>query len=110
VKKWLVVFLLVASQGAEAAYDYTGTIQMVYTGPTYGGLVFIQVTSPPPGTVACDSDAVLDFVFDATTPAGKISLSSILTAYAGGNVVRLTSTDQCTLYSGVPNLAVVALK
>ena len=108
--KWLIGLLLVGSQTAWAAYDYTGLIEMVYSGPNYGGKVFIQVAAAPYGSVACDSNPTFDFVFDASTSEGKIIFVSILTAYAAGRTIRLTSTDQCTQYSGVPNLDTFSLK
>lgn len=45
MKKWLAVLLLVTFQSARASYDYTGLIEMVYSGPDYNGLVFVQVAS-----------------------------------------------------------------
>jgi hypothetical protein len=110
--KWLIGigFLLAMSESAWAAYDYTGTISVLYSGPSYGGKVFIQVAGAPSGSVACNWNTDFLFAFDATTPEGKIVFSSLLTAYAAGRTVRLTSTDLCTQYTGMADLNTFSLK
>ena len=114
MKKLLTVgttlICLSAAQVAQAAYDFTGTIKQLYMGPSYSGKVFIEVASPPTGSVGCDTDATFDFVLDATTAEGKVSYSALLSAYLAGRTVRLVSSDTCTVHSTVPNLIVVALK
>jgi hypothetical protein len=107
--KWLFALVLLVSQSAHAAYDCTGTIRMIYTGPSYPGLVYIQVTTTPLGSVTCDTHADFDFAFDSTTAGGKVTLASLLTAYATQGTVRLTSTDTCNV-SGVPELSTISLK
>lgn len=111
LKKCLMTaVLLIGCGAAQASYDYTGTIKMVYTGPGYSGKVFIQVESAPGGTVSCDTNTTFDFGFDGTTAIGKVMLSAVLTAYSLGSTIRLTSYDTCTVYSGIPDLYTISLK
>src|SRR5262245_46690534 len=110
MKKWLVALACLISQTAHASYDFTGLIASIYMGPGYGSLVFIQVATPPTGTVTCGTNTTYDFAFDSSTTAGKTALASLLTAYAAQKTVRLTSSDTCSLYAGIPDLNALALE
>ena len=111
MKKVITFALLAMSSIVHANVDFTGAIQAVYSGPAYGGIVFLQVGSGTTwGTAACNTNTTWQFAFDSNSPAGKVTLAQILTAYAAEKTVRLVSQDLCTVYSGIPNLDTVTLK
>lgn len=99
------------SASAEAL-NTTSKIKTIFTGPSYGHLVFIEVESRPEQSrpSGCNANANFDFVLDLRSDYGKEHYSDILAAYAAQRTVRLISEDNCNLYSSVPGVSSIWLK
>lgn len=73
----------------------------------YHGLIFVTVSSPIPNSPACviNNDYKSRLVFDAKTPEGKITYTTLLAGYALGNKFSFIGRGTCDLWSdGVETL------
>ncbi len=85
----------------------TGHIAAIMTGPQpdYDGRIFIKMKNPPqrdPDT--CHNNNHYDFVFDASTEGGKVSLSVLLSANAAGKSVSIGGSNTCSIYNGIESV------
>lgn len=92
------------------ASDVTTKILGVLAGEAYGNVVFLKLAASPTTVPSCQTNTQYSYAFDATTPAGKISLSIALTAQASGKDVYLSGFNSCAVWSGVESLREILVK
>ncbi len=89
---------------ASGAVYTDAKILKVLVGPLYGNVVLITLNKAQPNT-GCFTNQSFDVAFDASTPEGKIYLSSVLAAAASGKTVKITTYgNQCSNYDSVEDL------
>jgi len=105
----LALSLLTLSIGSHSS-SYNGTIKSVMTGPnpTYDGKAFIAVNGAVDQSGSCQNNPSYNYVFDATTPGGKTTLSVVLAAFAAQRPVYIQGTvNNCSLYPGIETLKAI---
>jgi len=73
MKSLVVLTLLLCAFGAKAS-SYHGKLAGVMTGPNagYDGKVFITIEGAVDQTGGCHTNAIYNYVFDASTPGGRL--------------------------------------
>ena len=105
-----LVLLLLFSQLSTASVVSTTKVKYVLGGDYSGSLVYVGLTSRPGNAPACHNNPDYDYIFDASTEAGKITLSLVLTAYTTGKDIWISGTDTCNLKQGMESLRLIWLK
>ena len=95
---------LVSVSTCCASEIQNGKVLSVLAGEQYGNRVFVELDPKPAAPAACQSNPRYSYVFDPTTPVGKVVLGILMTAYASGQDVYVSSWDTCDLYAGVETL------
>lgn len=100
----LFIFLAMMVSSAQASSVNPTQITGVLVGPNYGTNVILTISNKPAQVPACQTNPGYNYVFDASTEVGKITLSVVLTAYASGKSVWLAGSEQCDVYPGIETL------
>ena len=107
-----MAMLIGASSSALASSSYTGKITGIHSGPNVGPITFIIVEGEKQVDVAvpCDNNLWYTYAFDASTEAGKVTLTMAMTAYAANKTVYLGGLETCNLHSSVEDLRWIRLQ
>jgi hypothetical protein len=100
----IFIFQAMMIASAQASSVDPTQITRVLVGPNYGTKVILTISNKPAQVPACQTNPGYNYVFDASSEVGKITLSVVLTAYASGKSVWLGGSDQCDIYAGVETL------
>jgi hypothetical protein len=113
----ILALLALASAGAATASNTTAFVNILFLNYTASGIaaVFVSITQgtnvPIANIPACVSanniGNTYDYVFDATTNAGKALLAGLIAAHTAGVSVRLVGTGTCAVQTGNETLSVV---
>jgi hypothetical protein len=113
----ILALLALASAGAATASNSTAFLIIGFLNYSASGVVtvFIPITqgtnAPIVNIPACVSanniGNTYDYVFDATTNAGKALLAGLIAAHTAGVGVLLTGTGTCGVLSGNETLSAV---
>jgi hypothetical protein len=98
------IFQAVMISSALASNVDPTQITRVLVGPNYGTKVILTISNKPAQVPACQTNLGYNYVFDASSEVGKITLSVVLTAYASGRNVWLGGSEQCDVYPGIETL------
>lgn len=109
MRKWVLIVALASSSIAQAG-EFTGKIVSVLAGEYYGNMVFIEVSPKPTDSPACQTNPRYSFVFDPTTPIGKIMLGIALTAYTAEREVYIDGYNSCSVFNGVESMRQIRAK
>ena len=85
-------------------------IKSLLAGELYGNRVFVELTVKPSPTASCNNNPDYTYVFDPTTPVGKVTLALLMEAHASQANVYISGMDTCTFYPGVESLGQVWVK
>ncbi len=91
------------SSATEASAPLTGTVEKLEFGPSYRGIVVVDLSSQS-NTPCANNPNGFDFAFDASTDAGKLVFSALLAAQRSNALVTLLGEGECTLNPTVENL------
>jgi hypothetical protein len=109
MKKVLLLLCFMAGISNASSVDPT-KITKILVGPYYGNKVFLVLSNKPSDTATCNTNSRYTYVFDGTTPSGKMTLSLALAAYAAQKDVWLGGNGTCTIYGDVENLSHIVTK
>lgn len=84
-----------AHAGAEGGGKITALGSNTVSG--YPTAVYFGITPVPAGRASCNTNAAYQFVFDPTTPAGKVLYAAILLAEAEDRTLTVGGTGVCEL-------------
>lgn len=91
------------SSATEASAPLTGTVEKLEFGPSYRGIVVVDLSGQS-NTPCASNPNGFDFAFDASTDAGKLVFSALLAAQRSNALVTLLGEGECTLSPTVENL------
>jgi len=63
-----------------------------------GGIVIVYVPGNRSGVPSCAAGQPYRFALDASTDAGRVQLSGLLSAFAMGREVSIVGTGNCSIY------------
>ncbi len=100
-----------ATVAATGVASYEGKIEEVLMGTPYGTKVIIKVGA----TITqsdCHTNPNYNYVFDGSTPVGKMMLSAVLTAHSTQRTAHMfrKNSPTCSLFGGIEELDQIVLK
>lgn len=106
-----ILILLSLTTSAFAANNYTGKIVRILSAPTGGltGKILITVDGDVQNKPSCSSNGY-DFAFDATTPAGMVTLSTLMAAYSNNATVTFYGLDSCSVHGNTQDLYMLLIR
>ncbi|MGE4478194.1 MAG: hypothetical protein AB7E76_04365 [Deferribacterales bacterium] len=98
-----MIFALTVSSFASS---YSGYITRIYTRPDKN-LILLSVEGYNDAVIsqpACNTNTSFQYAFDPTTPAGMVTLSTVLAALNSELPVSIKGSGICSVYSSIENL------
>ena len=109
MKKLFTAILLISgfiSSTVSATEIFNTRVVHILTGPQFGNKVFVKV-NPSPSGKGCSASGSYDYVFDASTAPGKITLALLLSLDAQQETFWISGYDKCSLHGNVEDLRFV---
>ncbi len=108
--KYLVLLSMFAASLVHSSAVSHVVVTDILTGPHYGNNVLIQVDRTSENLPYCQDSASYSYVFDGTTPSGKMVFNMVMESYSQGMEIYIVGSDTCDLYGNIEDLKSLKLQ